>query len=114
MNTVIQSIPIIGDNLAAIIALCERHSVDKLYVFGSVLESTFHEGSDIDFTVQMAIDDPFEYTRHYFDLLDGLSSILGREIDLLEFDAMENELLKSLISQSRVLIYEQQDQGVAA
>ena len=40
-----------GNYLPAIIALCKRHKVKKLFAFGSVLTNRFNEQSDIDLVV---------------------------------------------------------------
>lgn len=37
--------------MAKIIALCEKHKVQELYVFGSALTNRFNRNSDVDFTV---------------------------------------------------------------
>lgn len=42
---------LIERNMAEIIALCEKHKVAQLYVFGSILTDRFNQDSDIDFTV---------------------------------------------------------------
>jgi len=48
MNTVEQ-------NISTIQLLCKNHEVDKLYLFGSILGTTFSEKSDIDFVVNLRI-----------------------------------------------------------
>ena len=42
---------LIKRNMAQIVALCEKHKVMQLYVFGSVLTDKFGKNSDVDFTV---------------------------------------------------------------
>ena len=42
---------LIKRNMAQIIALCEKHKVLQLYVFGSALTGKFNKNSDVDFTV---------------------------------------------------------------
>ena len=41
---------LITDNLQKIIALCKKYKVKTLYVFGSILTSSFNEQSDVDFS----------------------------------------------------------------
>ncbi len=41
---------LIERNMAQIIALCEKHKVVTLYVFGSVLADKFNKDSDVDFS----------------------------------------------------------------
>ena len=55
-----------GNYLPAIIALCKRHKVKKLFAFGSVLTSRFNEQSDIDLVVDFDktnVDDFFRSRR---------------------------------------------------
>jgi len=42
---------ILERNIDEIQALCSRHKVAKLFVFGSVLTDEFNQASDIDFLV---------------------------------------------------------------
>ena len=43
---------IIENNKLTIDKLCLENNVDKLYVFGSVLNENFNENSDLDFIVE--------------------------------------------------------------
>ncbi|MDX2271596.1 MAG: nucleotidyltransferase family protein [Cyanobacteriota bacterium] len=52
---------------------CQRHHINKLSVFGSVLRSDFTTESDIDFLVEF---DP--------DHIPGLISLAGMELELSE------------------------------
>ena len=45
---------LIQRNIAQIVALCEKHKVESLYVFGSVLTERFNDESDIDFVVKIS------------------------------------------------------------
>ncbi len=66
---------------AAITAFCERHPIQKLALFGSVLRDDFHPGSDVDILVW------FEPGARV-TLLDmaameqELTDIVGRKVDL--------------------------------
>ena len=64
-----------------IAALCERHSVRSLYVFGSVLTPNFNYDSDIDFLVHFNTADISDYMTNYFSLKHSLESELGRSVD---------------------------------
>jgi hypothetical protein len=59
---------------------CQRHHIQRLALFGSVLRSDFRPDSDVDVLVQ------FEPGKapgwEFFDLQDELTSILGRRVDL--------------------------------
>ena len=48
-------VDLITDNLPAITALCEKHGVRKLEVFGSATSDRFDpETSDVDFVIEFA------------------------------------------------------------
>ena len=94
-----------GIYLPAIIALCKRHKVKKLFAFGSVLTNRFNEQSDIDLVVDFDKTNVDDYFSNFFDLKYALEDILGREVDLLEEHAIRNHYLKETIEQTKALIY---------
>ena len=63
--------------------LCEKHKVNELYVFGSILTDEFNELSDIDFLIQFLHVDLPEYFDNYMDLLFLLEKMFKRKIDLV-------------------------------
>ena len=73
------------DRLAA---FCRAHRIRRLSVFGSALREDFRPDSDVDILVTFE-----EGARHsLFDLVtmqDELQVILGREVDLVEREAVE-------------------------
>lgn len=88
-----------------VISLCKVHKVSKLFAFGSVLEDTFNNESDIDLIVdfkQVPID---EYADNYFNLKFELESIFNRSVDLLEEQAIKNPHFKREIDKVKRLIY---------
>jgi predicted nucleotidyltransferase len=87
-------------------ALCESHSVKKLYAFGSVLSSNFNSNSDIDLIVDFKDLDIKDYADNYFDLKFSLQNILNRSVDLLELHAVKNPYFKQALDKTKVLVYE--------
>ncbi len=85
--------------------LCQQHKVKKLYVFGSALNNSFNEKSDIDLIVDFNILAVEEYVDNYFDFKFSLQDILKRPIDLLEEKALKNPYLKKTVLKDRELIY---------
>ena len=71
---------LIESNSQKIIALCKKHKVGKLFVFGSILTDRFNEDSDVD----MVVD---------FDKVT------------LEDKAIRNPILRRNIDNSKVLVY---------
>ena len=94
-----------GNYLPAIIALCKRHNVKKLFAFGSVLTNRFNEQSDIDLVVDFDKTNVDDYFSNFFDLKYALESLFEREVDLLEEQAIHNPYLKENIDTTKMLIY---------
>lgn len=97
--------PLIEQNREALADLCRQYGVRTLDVFGSVLRNDFSDESDVDVVVRF--DPPVRTDRvhQYFDFKARLSELLGREVDVLELDAMQDSRLKRIIDKSRVNVY---------
>ncbi|GAB1450515.1 nucleotidyltransferase domain-containing protein [Draconibacterium sp.] len=96
---------IIDKNIDKIRALCIKHKVANLFVFGSILTDKFKKSSDIDFLVDFSCVDLYDYADNYFDLKTSLEKLLNRQIDLLEDKAIKNPYLRKSIDTSKQLIY---------
>ncbi len=86
--------------------LCDKHHVDKMYLFGSALNSNFNSKSDIDFLVKFKPIDLAKYFDNYIDFKENLKKLLGREIDLVEQQTLKNPILINSIEKNKELIYE--------
>jgi uncharacterized protein len=96
---------IIDRNIDKIRALCNKHKVDRLYVFGSILTDNYKKTSDIDLLVDFSGVDIYDYADNYFDLKTSLEKLLKRQVDLLENKAVKNPYLRKSIDSSKHLIY---------
>jgi len=98
---------LLESNLPAIRALCARHRVRALSLFGSAATLDFDpEGSDIDFLVEFLPDAPRTgLSGAYFALRDDLAALLGRPVDLLETTALTNPHVAATVEQSKVPLY---------
>ena len=96
---------IITDSYDKITALCERHSVVSLYVFGSVLTPSFSSDSDIDFLVHFNTDAIADYVTNYFSLKHSLESELGRPVDLVEDKSIRNPIFRQSVDKTKVPLY---------
>lgn len=96
---------IIDKNIDTIIALCQKHKVARLFVFGSILTDKFKKSSDVDFLVDFNDVELYDYADNYFDLKTSLEKLLKREVDLLEDKAIKNPYLRHSIDSSKQLIY---------
>jgi predicted nucleotidyltransferase len=96
---------LIESNIEKIRQLCSTHKVNKLFVFGSVLQDSFNKESDIDLVVDFSNIALEEYADNYFDLKEQLESIFHRPVDLLEEKGIRNAFLKKQIDIEKKLIY---------
>lgn len=85
--------------------LCDKHHVDKMYLFGSALNSNFNSKSDIDFLVKFKPIDLTKYFENYMGFKEDLKKLLGREIDLVEQQTLKNPILINSIDKNKELIY---------
>lgn len=99
-------VPLIRDNLPAIIELCRKHRVARLFLIGSALGEGFDpENSDVDFVV---VFDEFERLGRedpYFKLLGDLEQLLGRPVDLIEAHTVRNPYLIAALNRSKRVLY---------
>lgn len=99
-------VDLVKNNIFEIIALCKTHSVKSISLFGSVVSASMTEDSDIDFLVQFSEDiNLLDYADNYFSLLEGLKTILNRNIDLISVKSLKNPILKQEIYRSKVDLY---------
>jgi len=74
----------------AVARACERHGVARLRVFGSAVTGRFDpERSDIDFLVDF-LPEVHDLLGSYLALKKELERIIGRKVDLVMSDAVEN------------------------
>ena len=96
---------LIEENLDKLKALCEKHEINMMHVFGSVCNDNFHEESDIDILIsfkEISID---RYTDHYFELHEALESIFKRKVDLITENSLSNPYFIKSIEASKELLY---------
>lgn len=96
---------IIDKNRDKIKALCNKHKVSRLFVFGSILTDRFKKSSDVDFVVDFDGVELYDYADNYFDLKTSLEKLLKRQVDLLEDKAIKNPYLRKSIDSSKQMIY---------
>ena len=96
---------IIDNNIDNLKKLCVTYNVEKMYLFGSSLNSNFNEKSDIDLLVKFKHIELSKYFDNYIDFKEKLESLFGREVDLLEEQTLKNPILIKSINNSKELIY---------
>jgi len=85
-------------------AFCRRWRVRELALFGSVLREDFSSASDVDVLVSFDDDAPWSL----WDLTtmqDELSSLLGRQVDLVEREGLRNPFRRDRILKTRRVVY---------
>jgi predicted nucleotidyltransferase len=92
-------------NLAKLKNICAIYHVDKMYLFGSALNSSFSDQSDIDILVKFKQMDLAKYFQNYMELKENLEVLFGRKVDLLEEQTLKNPILIKSINKSKELIY---------
>lgn len=89
----------------AITRACERHGVERLRVFGSIVTDRFDlDQSDIDFLVDFLPGNPDLFAA-YFDLTSDLEQIVGRHVDLIISRSVTNPYFRQSAFQSAQDLY---------
>jgi len=78
----------LGISPEMIAEFCQRWKISRLAVFGSALRSRVRPDSDIDLLVTFASDADWSMFDHY-RMEDELVELLGREVDLVSKEAIE-------------------------
>lgn len=109
-------VDLITDNLPAITALCEKHGVRKLEVFGSATDRDRFdpETSDVDFVIEFA-NREYRYADRFFRFTEEIEALLGRSVDyVFGNQPIKNPYFRHAVNESRVTIYESGDRQAAA
>ena len=87
-------------------AICLRHNVRRLDLFGSAVGSDFDPAtSDLDFLVEFGPFPKGGYSEHYFGLIEDLKALFGHPVDLLVARAIRNPYLLENINQTRESLF---------
>ena len=86
-------------------ALCVRYKVRSLFLFGSAVSDP-DSARDVDFAVEFGPASPAEHVERYFGLMEGIQSLLGKPVDLVEMRAIRNPFFKQEIEEKKVLLYD--------
>jgi predicted nucleotidyltransferase len=89
---------------AELSALCRRHGVRRLELFGSAIDDQEVIG-DLDFLVEFEALDRDTYADAYFGLLEDLERLFGRSVDLVMTSAVTNPYFLQDIARKRTVVY---------
>ena len=99
---------LIERNINKLTILCKQHKVKELYIFGSILTEGFNDLSDVDFLVQFDYIDILDYFDNYMDFKEKLENLFGRQIDLLENQAIRNPIFRKVLDRDKRLVYDRE------
>lgn len=95
----------VDQNIEDVKKLCAIYNVEKMYLFGSALNSNFNEDSDIDFLVRFKAIELTKYFDNYMEFKEKLEQLFKRQVDLVEEQTLKNPILIKSINNSKELIY---------
>ena len=81
-------------------AICLKHAVCKLDLFGSGTTDEFSDESDLDFLVDFQ-ENEVNLLDKFLSLRQKLQEILRHEVDLISSDAVKNPYLKESIEATK-------------
>ena len=96
---------LIENKIPEITALCKKHRVKELYLFGSAKTGSISEQSDIDLAVvfsRASISGSFD---QYFDFKLEMEQLLSRPVDLLCKNSVRNSHFRQELDATKKLIY---------
>ena len=94
------------DKRTEVAALCRRHRVSRLAVFGSASGTGFRPGSsDVDLVVEFEPMPAAERAKNYFELLLALENLLAAPVDLAEAGAIANPYVQREILATQQVLY---------
>ncbi len=86
-------------------ALCRKHRVRALYLFGSAASSAFDPGtSDFDFQVDLG-EYHVDIVDRFFDLQADLERLLGRDVDLISTGSAADTPFRRRVDASRLTVF---------
>jgi len=83
---------------------CRRWKIKEFSLFGSVLREDFRPDSDIDVLVSFAPEGGITFDNRV-EMLDELAEIFGRQVDLVEKDAIRNPFRRHDILTTKEVVY---------
>jgi predicted nucleotidyltransferase len=99
-------LPLIVEHHDRIAALCRRHGVRRLELFGSAARGDFDSAtSDLDFFVEFLSYDSPSIADQWFGLQEDLERVLGRAVDLTSARTVTNPYFLQSANRHRVMLY---------
>ncbi len=97
--------PLVEQHRDEIAALCRKHGVRRLELFGSAARGDFDPAnSDVDFFYEFDAD-PCRLADRFFGLMEDLERLLGRKVDLVSSQDARNPYFLQVTNRHRVTLY---------
>ena len=107
MSAARRAAPALAGRAAELAALCRRYRVRRLDLFGSAAAGRSRGAdSDLDFLVEFGELPEGGYADAYFGLLEDLTRLFGRPVDLVDGPAIRNPYFRQSVDETRTAIYE--------
>ena len=85
--------------------ILKKHGVVRASLFGSVLKNNIKNYSDIDILVELPNTvHGFDYVALKLDLQDELESVLGRPVDIVEYNLIKPSLKKYILPTQKQIL----------
>jgi predicted nucleotidyltransferase len=98
-------VALLSQHLDQIRALCRKHGIKKLELFGSAARDDFDPTrSDIDFFFEFDTD-PTSLADRFFGLMEDLESLLGCKVDLVSSQDVRNPYFLQVANRDRMTLY---------
>ena len=107
-------LPLIENNLEAIAAICRKHQVKRLELFGSAARET--DGAkvgDVDVLVDFLDYDSPALADQWFGLGEDIEAVLDKKVDLSTATGIRNPYFLQAIESDRITIYASGDEEAA-
>ncbi len=96
--------------LPAVILVCQKHKVHRLYAFGSIVDGRFRPGeSDIDLLVELRPRSAEEENHTLIKLWFDLQEALDCEVDLLTRRSVRGKYFKKYLELYKELVFDAGD-----
>jgi uncharacterized protein len=108
-------IELIDQHLEAIRALCRRHGVRRLDLFGSAATGAFDPAtSDLDFVATFADTNAPDYAERFLDFAEALEALFGRQVDVVIDRSIRDPHFRRAVDATRQPVYDDRDAPAAA
>lgn len=87
-------------------AICRKHAVSNLYLFGSAVKGSHKTSSDLDFAVLFYEQlSPLEHGSEFFEFKASLEQLFQTEIDLVSYRVVKNPVFKEELDKTKIELY---------